>query len=279
LRGRFNANLDWRRVISDANLPAEIPAVIEQVVRRTRLWRSEKVDVASELVAHFQDGLESGCAPDELVKSFGDPRQTASLIRRAKKRGRSPIWQLWRYVCWTVGAIMALYIAAGVYMTMDRPSITTDYLAILNEPAASVPEDQRAWPLYRDALLTLNMRPIEFDPAAPFAITTARKPGDADWAKTQKFLSDHADAIAKLREAAARRDLGFVTATSHAAFAAKDRELFGVTVTPEDVEAAKRQTIEDRWVISTLLPYLNLLRQAAPLVASDARRAASAKRR
>ena len=64
LRGRFDASLDWRLVVAEADLPAEIKCVIEQVVRRTRLWRGEKVDVASELVAHFQDGLDAGALAD-----------------------------------------------------------------------------------------------------------------------------------------------------------------------------------------------------------------------
>jgi len=275
IRGRFNASLDWRLVLAEANLPTEINSVIEHVVRRTRLWRSEKVDVASELVAHFQDGLEAGQSPSELVKSFGDPQQTAQLIRRAKKRGRSLFCQLWRYGCWSLGAIVIAYLAAGLWMLMDRPSVTTDYLAIINERALAVPESEKAWPLYRDALLALNAKPLDDDSADPFNVAQSSKPGDANWPEAEKFLSDHAGPIAKLRDAGALHDLGFVAANSQAAFTAKDRKLFGVTVTPEDTEAFKHQTLQDRWLISTLLPHLNQLRSASLLLANDARRAAS----
>lgn len=276
VRGRFDASLDWRSVVAEANLPEDIGNCIEQVIRKTRLWRSEKLAVASELVAHFQDGLDAGRSSEELIKQFGDPQQTAQLIRQAKKRGRSIVWQLWRYACWTLGVAAVAYLAVGLVMMMDRPSIKADYLAIMNERAASVPEEQRAWPLYRDALLAMKVKPANFDLGNPLAAASMSKPGDADWPKTEKFLTDHADALAKLRQAAGRSELGFVTATSHAAFAEKDRALFGVTVTPEDIEASKHQTVQDRWAISTLLPYLNLLRPAASLLASDTRRVALA---
>jgi hypothetical protein len=275
LRGRFDASLDWRLIVVESELPAEITDVLGQVVGGSRLWRSEKVDLARELVAHFQDGLDSGQSTAELVKSFGDPRQISQLIRRAKKRGRSPVWHLWRYVCWTVGAIAVFNLAASLYMALDRPSVTTDYVAVMNERAVSVPENQRAWPLYREALLAMDVKPVELDPAQPFVSATASQPGDADWPATQAFLTEHASALSKLREAAARPELGFVTGTSSAAFTEADRQLFGITLAPEEMEAFKHQTLEDRWAIATLLPHLNLMRSAAVLLASDARRAAA----
>jgi hypothetical protein len=274
VRGRLDASLDWRLVVAAADLPKEISDVIGHVVRRTRLWRSERVDVAEELAAHFQDGLDAGRSPEELVQSFGDPQPAARLIRRAKKRGRSLLWQFLRYACRAVGALLILYFAAGVYLLMGRPTVKTDYLAIINERALAVPERERAWPLYRDALVAMGVKPDESNPADAHA--TFNAPGDDNWPEEQQFLSDHAGELAKLREASGRQELGFVTATSHVAFSAKDRELFGVEVTSDDIEAFKHQTIEDRWLISTLLPYLHGLRSAASLLASDVRRAALA---
>jgi hypothetical protein len=275
LRGRFNASLDWRLVAAEANLPADIQRVIDQVVRGTRLWRGEKVDVATELVAHFQDGLDAGHSPTELVQSFGDPQQTAQLIRRAKRRNRSLLWQFWRYGCWAVCGLILAYVAVGLWMSTDRPTIATDYLAILNERAASVPAGERAWPIYRDALLEMGVKPVELDTTKPIGSGTVSKPGDSDWPETQKFLIQQADALASIRQAASRPVLGFVTSTSHAAFTDKDRELFGVALKPADFEAYKQQTIQDRWVMSTLLPYLNVFKSAASLLGSDARRAAA----
>jgi hypothetical protein len=157
----------------------------------------------------------------------------------------------------------------------DRPDVKIDYLALINERALAVPEAQRAWPLYREALLSMGVKGESGD--SDFASVIPHidsKPGDAEWPELERFLADHADSLAKLRAAAARPDLGFVTSNSSVAFSPEDRELFGLSITNEQVEAFKSQTLEDRWLISTLIPDLQQLKTAALLLASDARRAA-----
>jgi hypothetical protein len=274
LRGRFDASLDWRLLVAESQLPAEVNALIENVVKGTRLWRQEKVSVAAELIAHFQDGLEAGGTPDDLVRSFGDPQQTAQLIRRAKRRGRPLMWQLIRYGCWTVGACVVLYLLAGLWMLMDRPSVKVDYLALVNERAASVPEKVRAWPVYREALLAMDAKQSD-DTNSAFIVAANSKPGDERWAATEEFLRRHESSIKKIREAASMPGLGFQGQTLPAALDAEDRKLFGITVTPEQIEAAKNQTVKDHWVIATLIPHVSFLKNASQLLANDARRAAA----
>ncbi|HVT28990.1 MAG TPA: hypothetical protein VHE81_13325 [Lacipirellulaceae bacterium] len=273
LRGRLDMSRDWRRIIAAADLPPELSDAVRQVVGRTRLWRREKVDVAAELVAHFHDGLAAGRSSHELLKSFGDPVAAAQLIRRAKKRGRSVIWHTWHYGWMAILGLVLLYIATGLWMATGRPSVKTDYLAVINQKAASVPQDQRAWPLYRDAFLAMGGGKTEAN--SKLNQIASHKPGEPDWADTKTFLTTHADAIAQLREAAQRPTLGFVAAMSIANFSPKDRELFGDKVTPEQIEAAKHETVQDHWLISTLLPHMQWLRTGAWLLAADALRASS----
>src|SRR4029079_16157849 len=101
------------------------------------------------------------------------------------------------------------------------------------------------------------------------------KPGDADWKKLEAFLTENAASFAKMRDAAARPSLGFVASTSNADFSEKDRELCGATVPKEEFELSKLRTLEDRWLIATLLPELYQLRHSGKLLAADARRAAT----
>jgi hypothetical protein len=157
VRCRWDASLDWSHTIDQAELPTELANAVKQVVGRTRLWRREKVDVAMELVAHFQDGLEAGRTPNEMLQSFGDPVATAQLIRRAKRRGRSVMWKVIRYGSISALLILLVYIGIGFWMAAGRPTIKTDYLALLNRSATGVPEAERAWPIYRDALLEIGM--------------------------------------------------------------------------------------------------------------------------
>jgi hypothetical protein len=274
-RGRFDGSLDWQRLVGDAGLPTDVAETVESVVRRTRLWPREKVDVAKELVAHFQDGLEAGHTPRQLVESFGDPRQVARLIRRAKRRGRSLAWLVSHYVCWAVVTLVLTYLLIGLFMLTQRPAITTDYLAIVNEAALAVPVPERAWPLYRDALLALDpIKTTGEDDAANENPNSTAVPGDAEWPQMERMLRQHPDAVLQLRTAASRAGLGFVPDTSFAAFTPADRQLFGVTVTAEERAKAAEETLEDRWLVSTLLPNVQQLRSAALVLAADARRAA-----
>jgi hypothetical protein len=276
-RGRIDGRLDWRQIINEVGLPTEIKAAISQVVKGTRLWKIERVDVAQELVGHFEDGLEAGATVQQLLASFGDFDVAARLIRRAKKRGRPLAWHVWHYGWLSLAALFLVYLFAGLYMMTGRPTIKTDYLAIVNERALSVPEAERAWPIYREALLAMGAKGVPNNPESATAFPNCdAKPGDADWPELEQFLRDHADSIAKLRTAAERPNLGFVTSNSFVAFSPEDRELFGVSITNEQIEAFKSQTVEDRWLISTLLPELQQLKTAALLLASDARRAALA---
>jgi hypothetical protein len=276
LCGRLDSSLDWRQSIERAELPAEIAGVIQQIVRRTRLWRQEKVDVTAELIAHFQDGLDAGRSPADLFESFGDARAAAQLIRRAKRRGRPLLWHAWRFGWMSAAALLLVYLAAGLWMAAGRPSITTDYLAVINKSAAAVPADQRAWPLYRDALLDIGVSLIPQSSLNLPVYEAIGKAEDESPKDLEKLLTEHAGSIAKLREAAKRPSLGFVAANSYVNFTEKDRALFRVKLEPEQIEAAKHETLKNRWLMSTLVPHLALLRSSALLLSWDARRAASA---
>ena len=46
LRGVLSARLDPRTLIAAADLPAPLPTLVYTVVKRSRLWRREKLDVA-----------------------------------------------------------------------------------------------------------------------------------------------------------------------------------------------------------------------------------------
>jgi len=87
-RGQLNGRLDWRYLLAEADLPAELADTISQVAHKTRLWNGERIDVVQELVAHFQDGWQAGRTAKQLAGEFGDIALAAKLIRRAKRRGR-----------------------------------------------------------------------------------------------------------------------------------------------------------------------------------------------
>ena len=80
-------------LLRESGIPEPAQTLIRHLVRKTRLWRREQHEVASELITHFAGGLDAGQSIDELRSSFGDPKASAKLIRRAKKRNRPLLWQ------------------------------------------------------------------------------------------------------------------------------------------------------------------------------------------
>lgn len=262
VRGRFDASLDWRLVVADADLPAELADAVGQVVKHTRLWWREKVDVATELIAHFQDGLDAGRTPQQLLVSFGDSQQAAQLIRRAKKRNRPLAWHLWRYGWWTIGVLAAIYAVLAVYYLLGDISPTTDYLEVINRHSADVPEDQQAWPIYRRALMALGYRDVY---EQRFGVPHRARPEDAEWSELRKFLEKHATSLAELREAAARRHFGCMVGFETQP---EDYKLFGEFHMGEENPGETHPSL-----INALIPRVEAVRSAAELLAADTFRA------
>ncbi|MHC4102045.1 MAG: hypothetical protein ACYS15_04905 [Planctomycetota bacterium] len=248
---------DVRRLLGRSGLPDRLRVIVFDVVQRTRLWKTEKADVTIELVGHFADGLSSGADADSLEASFGSPPRAARLIRRAKRRQRPFVWKAWLRSLQVIGilltVIVAVYVAATVRLFVGSPNIAHDYLADLNAVAAAVAPTDRAWPVYRAAILELE------EPLA--ALDDDVRPGHAGWAEARAYLESQAEALEMFRDAASRPGLGFVVGYS---IAEEDRVLW-----PE-IEGEGRPAS----LASILLPYLTEFRTAGRLLALDAHRAA-----
>src|SRR5581483_3835689 len=85
-----------------ADVPAEVADIIASVIRYAKLWPREQRDVREELAAHFRDGLANGASADELIAGFGNLRNVARLIRRAKLRNRPLAYRAFRRFSQTV---------------------------------------------------------------------------------------------------------------------------------------------------------------------------------
>jgi hypothetical protein len=158
LRGRLIASLDWQRLIASADLPQAQRELIHEVVRRTRLWRRERVVVADELIDHFTQANEAtdGYGPSrshDPVAAFGDPAVAAKLIRRAKRRCRPLGWQIRHRLRQGVVVLAIVYALAALYLATGKPEPSVDYLAILNAPLAEIAEEDKAWPILREAMI------------------------------------------------------------------------------------------------------------------------------
>ena len=261
IRGRVTARLDWPARLAAAGLPADVAAVVARVVRRTRLWRLERAAVADELIAHFADAIAAGAT--DPVAAFGDERAAAKLIRRAKRRNRPLLWHAWTWAWRSAVAVLLVYVALLLPAVLGRPRVSVDYVAELAAPARAVPESDRAWPLWRAAILACT----DPDPSGGRDVPDLIDPSDdhrPDVAAQRAWLAAHADGLALARRAAAKPAMGYVVGPGGSGGA--ESVLWDGRHGDRPGEPANE----------VLLPYLNEVRSMAIVLGVDLARAADA---
>jgi hypothetical protein len=251
-------------IIAQAALPQDIALLVRAVIKRAKLWRSERTDVTRELCAHFADALSTGAPVHKLISDFGDPRRAAALIHRAKRQNRPPWYKACRLAIQSIAATfllaVVLYLFFAAQVLLSRPNIARNFSAEFNAAVAATPESRRAWPLYLDAIRKFGVRPEYIDRGeVPFT------PGDPHWDEHVPWLRSHAAALDTVRAAASRPILGRL-------------------LTPDigdDLDQAMRDAgrpvgarpnfppVENPLMIGVLLPHLGELRHNARLIASD----------
>lgn len=258
LRGRLSARLDIRRDIAAANLPLPLSKLIYTVSRRTRLWRGERSDVARELIAHFTDGLAAGRAADELVKDFGPVDQSARLIRRAKLRNRPLWWRSCRFglrlFLATVGVFLLVYSVMAARFYLGKPAIEHNYWHEINA-ARRVDESDRAWPLYREAILKFGKDHVD-----PEWLEDG--PTGKDWNKAVEMLDRHQASLALIREGAKKPHLGLLLGDP----ADRAAEL----ATGQDAIFSKQSADDNEELVQALIPGIQELRRISRYLSADA---------
>ena len=262
VRGRLTGRLDLDAVIAAAELPASLSQVVRDVIRRTRLFRLEKIAVAQELAGHFRDGLDQGVSPGELARDFGDPVLAARLIRRAKRRNRPLAWRATvrsLQAAWGLfGIVIVLYGIAALRFFAGSPNPSVDFLSQINAATLAAPTADRAWPEYRAAILALK-RPPEL------SYRRTPRPGEPGWEVVEKYLAGSHVALEHIRAGATRPVLGYE---------------IGFAIAARDVELWPRQAgivvpANNQIMFGILLPHLGEMRRLTMLMVDDARRAAA----
>ena len=220
LKGKgWTGRLDWKKLILESGLPNEVRGCVFEVVKGTRLWPSEKVLVAEELIGHFRDGLATEVFAKELIVNFGDVKATAKMIRRAKIRQRN--WLHHGSVCFwkSLGVVTVIYFGMMGYYSMGEADVKVDYLAGLNAEAVGLAEEERAWPLYSEGLIGMGFGKVfrdeeRWDVRQKMEEMKGRiwgdEPGDGGWEEARVFLKKHGGELAQFRKAAGMEGLGFV---------------------------------------------------------------------
>jgi hypothetical protein len=171
---------------------------------------------------------------------------------------------------WTGLLIVCFITLYGVLvvMAMNRTAtISVDYVAIINEKAAAVPEDQRAWPFYREAGIALNKRPEPGDSVFyDLDIDYPEWPDQEGWSYYADWIKHHESTIAMIHKGAAFDGMGFIVSGTTAE---EDRELF-----PDHYFSQQTEEPDDVSVMKVMFPQLSHIRQMARLLRYDTKVAA-----
>lgn len=276
-----------------SELPPLLAALVAEVVRRTRLRRSEKSEIAAELAAHFADGLASGRSAADLAAAFGDPKISARELRQGAIAKRSAIDRGLRRALQIVGAsvaaIVLVYLAMAIHVARLRPTISFDPIATYQ---SLLPEtNEPAWPRYLEGLAWSRSDATLGTPGDPFGTAErrelffdaidrygAREPGAEPIVSTnvleeaiepidlRAILAARSDELAMLRQAASMPVLGRRISTSPQQAIAAEQAYFGTTA----ADGTESQPFADL-LLSVLLPNLAEFRHASRLLIADAR--------
>ena len=159
--------------------------------------------------------------------------------------------------------VAAVYAVAVVRFVIGQPRPTVDYVAELAAPSRAVPINQRAWPLWRSAMLgCMNRRQIGWAVWPDAFAPTVNEP--LDWHAQAAWLAAHADSLAVARRAAAKPALGFVVGPDGSG----DDPVLFPDVFPNLHENPGEAVAEVH------LPHVDWLREMATLLSADVRLAA-----
>ena len=287
LRPAFWLGGNWKKAIEQSELPADIQAIIHQVVSRSRLMRREKYDVAEELIQHFQDGNRQGTSFDKLKESFGDPKSAALLIRRSKIRNRS---------IWLSAGRMASIIALCVFISYllllwwfysGQPVPSVDYIPELNRNVMETEEKDKAWPLYRPMWTKFQFseggrgRYVDLRNQHIYGGEWPRnerlaRPSDEQWPQVIAMLSEHKELLDVFREGATRKSFGLVLQANPVDYSDEDFAALYPHGEKELYLADENSgEILEGAAIQILLPHVQSFRTAARMFHLDSRHAAT----
>lgn len=278
--------------ISGADLPAPIAKRIGAITRKTRLWPSERADIARELIAHAQDALDAGRETDDILTSLGDPKTVAKLFRRSAKRKRHWVWRarqrtVQAFIA-TIALLIMLYAVLFIRFNTSSPTIERDVLAELNARNDRFTQDEKAntvyrelwvaWtPLQRELYILDDPPPEHFEsnatddpPPSAIGLFPRYAPDAPFHAELTQAMDEIAPLIELARCASELPTLGSYYSTSSETVETPNGTSYDQPIPPEP-NLEKRADL-----IAVILPDLGMTRACTNLLVYDANRAAAA---
>ncbi len=266
IRGEISGRLDWKSRLVNSGLPEQVCHLISGIVLKAKLWRAEKNSVTDELISHFQDAFEHGVAFEQICAEFGDPMVAAQLIHRSKKRNRSMISKVVK-VSGMVGVGVAIAFSLFfAYFCVAQTNVTEDFLPVFNA-AVDAPEDDKAWPLYREAWIEnqfVNMSIGDLMDEDSRLVS----PGSDGWPAAVTWLESKQDLLTAFRLGAKKPVFGLELRYGVADYSPEDQQSLFPGVDPDSVEVGDVPQL-DKMVVSINLPHLQAFRNGSRMLCVD----------
>ncbi len=269
IRGNLSGRLDWKRTIDSADLPEPVKEIIMTTLKHTRLWRLEKADLATELIAHFADGLHANATAEQLVERFGDPKTAGRLMGRAKRRNRPRLVKAFirtlQGIVVFLGLLLCLYGFLTLRYTMGKPKLSRNYAAEYNATIEQIPLQDRAWDLYAQTFAMMSEVPKPLlDAGWPDIAPTSPL-----YQQALEYLNTHQDVLAIVHKAAAKPRLGALLSDTP-----DPRIVETLNQSPSTPVPMKKTASANPSMLEIILPELGQMRKLARLLLFDAHVAA-----
>jgi hypothetical protein len=212
------AHTELREAVLAADLPGPLNHWLASVVRRTKLRRTEKVDVVADLLGQFRNCLAAGQSATDILDDLGDPRPVARRLRREAIRRRPWWWHVWR---WSFrAAVFSCIVISGtigwlLYRFHSVKRVPTgDTIERLDAIAAAIPPGDRAWPDYVEGLSKLDI-PSRQDTRfwqnwSGIHDACSAGPTHPAWNEAVTYLNANQASVDDFLRGAARPSLGFI---------------------------------------------------------------------
>jgi len=273
----------WRQAIRNSELPHQVQKLLVEVVAGTRLLAAEKLEVAEELVAHFEDGLQRSKSVATLIGTFGDPEIASQLIRNGKQRTRSMKNRIVQGLLWMAGTSGVGFLILVFVFYLGKPQPSVDYLAVINRPVLAAADHDKGWTIYSDLWIKhgfsegggFDLRALYVPGHEEEVINKLVRPSDGElWPAATKRLAEIEDLLEGFRVGGVRPSFGvplhidlaeYSEADFQALFPNRDRQQMSA-------EVQDQFGIEMSGMIrSVYMPHVPVMRNAARLLIVDTR--------
>jgi hypothetical protein len=153
LKGRITCRLDWRTPVQQSGLPPDLKRRLIKLLTRSGLWRVERAELARQLAEEWAASLAAGQTVQGLLDEMGSLRRQARQIRRSRVRQRPIALRTLSVVVRVMAIVLLMKAGVWLWRFMQVPQPQVNYLAQINATALAVPEQDRAWPIYREVIL------------------------------------------------------------------------------------------------------------------------------